>query len=260
MKRFLAALLASVIVSLAALGPAHAEDLTADQIATKMVKGNGLGWEGAKTRLRMVLIDDKGQKSERSIEVLGRRHDGRLETVVRFLSPADVAGTKFLTLEKPGGGTEQHVYMPGLHRTRRIVGREREGSFMGSDFTYVDMQKKDDPGAKHQRLPDEKIGSEDVYVLETTPSSPEASGGYAKIKTWVRKSDFVPLRTRFFGPSGAVVKTLFVRRIREMEGKPVIVESRMQSEKGHATELIVDELEPKKDLPDSAFSPTSLDR
>lgn len=260
MKRLLPGLLASLVLSLASAGPARAEDLTADQIASKMVKGNGLGWEGARTRLRMVLVDEKGQRSERSIEVLGRRHDGRLETVVRFLAPSEVAGTKFLTLEKPGGGTEQHVYMPGLKRTRRIVGREREGSFMGSDFTYVDMQKKDDPGAKHQRLPDEKLGADDVYVLETTPSSVEASGGYSKIRLWVRKTDFVPLRTRFFGPSGGVLKTLFVRRIREVEGKPVVVESRMQSEKGHATELVVDELEPRKDLPDSAFSPTSLDR
>lgn len=256
MKRFVLTL----VLALLPAGAARAEDLTADQIASRVVKGNGLGWEGAKTRLRMVLIDEKGQKSERAIEVLGRRHDGRLETVVRFLAPTEVAGTKFLTLEKAGGGTEQHVYMPGLKRTRRIVGREREGSFMGSDFTYLDMQKKDDPGAKHQRLPDEKVGSEDVYVLETTPSSLDASGGYSKVRAWVRKTDFVPLRTRFFGPSGAVMKTLFVRRIRDVEGKPVVVESRMQSEKGHATELVIDELEPRKDLPDSAFSPTALDR
>ena len=39
--------------------------------------------------------------------------------------PADVAGTAFLLLEQKGGGSDQYIYLPGLRRTRRIVGRER---------------------------------------------------------------------------------------------------------------------------------------
>ena len=87
-----------------------------------MVRGNGFTWEGAHTRLRMTLVDDRGQKSERVLDVIGRRKDGLLASKVEFLSPSDVAGTKFLTLEKASGGTEQHIYLPGLKRTRRISG------------------------------------------------------------------------------------------------------------------------------------------
>jgi hypothetical protein len=240
--------------------PVRAEEpLTADQIATRMVRGNGFTWEGAKTKLRMVLIEAGGAQSERKMEVVGRRHDGLLQTKVRFASPSDVAGTAFLTLEKAGGGSEQHIYLPGLKRTRRIVGREREGSFMGSDFTYNDLERKDDKGATHVKLPDEAVGKEDTYVLETTPGSPEVAG-YAKVRTWVRKSDFIPIRTRFFDGSGKVVKTLFVKHVRDFDGKPTVDDALMKSENGHSTELIVDSLERKDDLPDSEFSPTSLDR
>ncbi|MBM4363750.1 MAG: outer membrane lipoprotein-sorting protein [Deltaproteobacteria bacterium] len=256
----LAASLALVAGALVSSAPAHAEEgPTAEQIAARMVRGTGFQWEGAKTRLRMVLVDAGGARSERMLEVIGRRREGRLESVVKFLGPADVAGTAFLMLEKAGGATEQHIYLPGLKRTRRIVGREREGSFMGSDFTYQDLQRKDDPGAKHQRLPDEPVGSEDAWVLETTPSSVEAAG-HSKLRAWVRKTDSVALRTRFFDAAGKPKKTLYVRRIREFEGKPVVVEARMQSEGGHATELVVDTLERKDDLPDSAFTPAALER
>ena len=67
--------------------PAAAEELTADQLAARLIQGSGFTWEGAKTNLRMVLRDSKGE-SERKLEVLGRRHDNRLETVVRFLAPS----------------------------------------------------------------------------------------------------------------------------------------------------------------------------
>lgn len=239
-------------------GFAFADDLTADQLAARVVKGNGFTWEGATTRLRMVLIDAGGQRSERAIEVLGRRHDGQLESVARFLSPSDIAGTKFLMIEKPGGAAEQHIYLPGLKRTRRVVGREQEGSFMGSDFTYNDLQRKEDKDAKNTRLPDENIGSESTYVLESVAGSKTAT--YSKIKTWIRKTDYIPLRTQFFDGAGKLAKTLYVRRTQEIEGKPTVVEAYMKSASGHATELVVDSVKPTKDLPDSAFSPLTLDR
>src|SRR5205814_5996835 len=137
-----------------------------------------------------------------------RRKDGKLASKVTFLAPADVAGTKFLSLEKANGGTEQHIYLPGLKRTRRIVGREREGSFMGSDFTYSDLSRKDDKGAKHEKLPDENIGSDATYVIESTPASVK-DAGYSKVRAWVRKTDFVALRTKFYDASGKLVKTLY---------------------------------------------------
>jgi len=238
--------------------PVAAEELSADDIAQRIVRGNGFTWEGAKTKLRMIVSEPNGEKKEREMEVLGRRHDGRLETKVTFLSPQDSAGTKFLTVEKSGGGTEQHIYLPAYKRTRRVVGREREGSFMGSDFTYSDLVRKDDQGTKHKKLADESIGADPTYVLESTPGSVEEAG-YGKIKTWVRKTDFVPLRTQFFDASGKLKKTLYVREIGKLDGKPVVKKALMKSENGHATELIIDDIQPRNDLPDSDFSPTSLE-
>jgi outer membrane lipoprotein-sorting protein len=239
---------------------ASAEDmLSADEIAAKIVRGNGFTWEGAKTRLRMVLVEAGGAQAERSMEVLGRRHDGRLQTKVTFLSPQDSAGTKFLTVENADGKTEQHIYLPGLKRTRRVVGREREGSFMGSDFSYGDLVRKDGKGTKHVKLNDESIGPEPTYVLESTPGNVEEAG-YSKIRTWVRKTDFVPLRTQFFDASGKLKKTLFVQKIRVVDGRPVVTQATMKSENGHKTELVVDDIQKRDDLPDADFSPTSLER
>jgi hypothetical protein len=130
---------------------------------------------------------------------------------------------------------------------------------MGSDFSYGDLVRKDDKGTKHTKLNDESIGADPTYVLESTPGSVEEAG-YSKIRTWVRKTDFVPLRTQFFDASGKLKKTLYVQKIRTLDGRPVVVEATMKSENGHKTQLVVDDIQKRDDLPDADFSPASLER
>jgi hypothetical protein len=242
------------------LHAARADDaaLSADAIASKVVRSDTFSWEGARTKVRMVLIEAGGEKRERAMEVVGRRNQGLSQTRVRFSSPQDIAGTAFLMLERSKDQSEQYIYLPGLKRTRRIVGREREGSFMGSDFSYADMQRVDERYAKHKRLPDEKLGNDAVYVLESTLSA-DAPVAYSKVVTWIRKHDFVALRTRFHDRTGKLLKTLYTRRVRDIEGKPVIVEARMQNQNNHITDLYVDTIEQRADLSDADFTPAALE-
>jgi hypothetical protein len=238
--------------------PVSAEEPTAQQIADRLVRGDTSSWIGAKTRVRMALTQE-GKTQERSLEFVGRRKDGKYQGLVTFLSPADVAGTAFLMLEHGPGNAEQYIYLPALKRTRRIAGRERDGSFMGSDFTYADMQGVDAKSGSHQRLKDENVGNDACYVLETT-IKPDAKVAYAKVMTWVRKTDYVALRTKFFDASGKLVKTLYTRRVKQIDGSPVVMESRMQTEaNSHATDIFVDSLERRDDLPDAQFTPAALE-
>jgi hypothetical protein len=218
-----------LLLSIAA--PAHADDkLTGEQIARRMLPSGVFEADVAgKTKLRRVLVNKSGKKTERNLELLSRRKDGLVQSVVRFRSPQDVAGTAFLMIDKKGGASEQYIYLPRLRRTRRIVGGEREGSFMGSDFTYADMQPIDAAHVTNHRLPDDMVSDTPTYVIETRIHH-DAGVPYGKTVSWVRKSDFVAVRTRFLDREGKLVKTLYARRVRDLEGKPVVVEARMQSE------------------------------
>jgi Outer membrane lipoprotein-sorting protein len=232
---------------------------TAEQIIDRMLGQDAFGWDEAETTVRMTLVDGAGKKSERVMENLRRRKNGQLQSIVRFRAPAEVAGTAFLMLENAKGESEQHIYLPGLKRTRRIVGREREGSFMGSDFSYADFERRDTRASAHKRLADEDVGGVKTYLIESTPSK-GAESSYGKIETWVRQDNFLPLRIKFYDKSGNLQKTLYTKRIRTMEGRPVIVEAQMVNKQtNHSTELVVDNLRPRKDLPDTAFTPTALE-
>jgi hypothetical protein len=250
----------AVLALVSQLHAARADDaaLSADAIAAKVVRSDAFSWEGARTKVRMVLIEAGGEKRERAMEVVGRRSQGLAQTRVRFSAPQDIAGTAFLMIDRGKDQSEQYIYLPGLKRTRRIVGREREGSFMGSDFSYADMQRVDERYAKHKRLPDEKLGNDPVYVLESTLSA-DAPVAYGKVVTWIRKQDYVALRTRFHDRAGKLLKTLYTRRVRDIDGKPVIVEARMQNQNNHITDLYVDTIERRADLSDADFTPAALE-
>ena len=97
-------------------------------------------------------------------------------------------------------------------------------------------------------------------MVESTIAK-EAGSPYAKIVTWVRKTDFLALRTRFFDQQGKLVKTLYARKLRELDGKPVVVEARMQSENDHATELLIESMERKDEISATRNSlPAALER
>jgi hypothetical protein len=259
--RFLMSLLSLVVCSVTiSFLPAHAQaPQTAEQISERMLAQDPFGWDEAETTVRMTLIDNTGAKKERIMDNLRRRKGGQLQSVVRFRAPQEVAGTAFLMLERPKGESEQHIYLPGLKRTRRIVGREREGSFMGSDFSYADFERRDTRDSSQKRLPDEDLGGVKTYVLESTPKNP-ATSAYSKIETWVRQDNFLPLRIRFYDKSGKLLKTYYTKRIRTMEGRPVIVEAQIVNKQtGHTTDLVVDNLRPRNSIPDTAFTPTALE-
>jgi hypothetical protein len=242
-------------------GYAHADGgaLTAEQIAERAVRPDALNWNGGRARVRMVLTDSEGKSRERGMEITGREKNGSYQSLVRFLTPADVAGTAFLLLEHGKDESEQYIYLPGIKRTRRIAGRERDSSFMGSDFTYADMQGVDSKQAKHVRRPDEKVGTESCYVVEST-IDPALKLLYGKVVTWVRQSDFIALRTKFYDRTGKLEKTLYARRIRNVEGKLVVVEARMQNEQAsHATDIFIDSVERREDLSDTQFTPSALE-
>lgn len=238
---------------------ARADDLSADEIAKRMIRGDAFTWESVEATVRMVLTSKTGKRKERAMVIVGRSKDGLMQTRLRFKSPSDVAGTALLMLERKNEPAEQYIYLSGLRRTRRIVGRERDGSFMGSDFTYADMQPPAKHHATNKRLGDDKVGSTPTYVIETIMSK-DAPNKYSKTVTWVRKTDFVAMRTRFYDRKGKLHKTLYTRRVKVIDGTTVVVEARMENAKtGHVTELFVDKVVKKDKMSDLMFTPNSLE-
>ena len=110
---------------------ARAESLTARQIVDRSLERNAFGLENSRAMLEMTLISKRGSERTRSLDIMSHEaSDGKSRTLVRFLTPADVAGTTFLVVERQGDD-DQYLYLPALGKTKRIAGSQRRQRFMG---------------------------------------------------------------------------------------------------------------------------------
>jgi Outer membrane lipoprotein-sorting protein len=241
---------AAVLLGVAALmtpGAARADGPSADEIAKKTLEHDTFGFEGSQIKARLVLFEGISKKGA----------DNLIRSVIRFTAPATIAGTSFLMVQHQGAPDEQHIYLPRMKTTRRIGGTgEREGSFMGSDFSYADLERKDLREATYTRLPDEAIGKDGCFHIEAVP---KGQSSYAKLSLWIRQRDFIPLRVQMFDKDNKLLKTTFTRRIKEVDGKPVVTETHTENaQTSHKTDLVIDEIEFKPELSDALFTPAAL--
>lgn len=230
---------------------------TAKQIVDASLDQNAMGFQSGHAALVLRIEDQRGSTRERSLDVRSKKQGELGRTLVTLTAPKEVEGQAFLFVEQTGED-DVWMYMPAFKATRRVEGGQKKGAFLGSHFTYADLESRDLKESDYKRLPDETIGAHPVYVVEATPKDPAASE-YGKVVTYVRKSDSVPLKIKFFGKDGAPAKTLFVEKLETTaKGKTYAKQMTLRPQAGGSTTLQITALDGSVDLPDSLFSREQL--
>lgn len=195
--------------------------------------------------MKMRLIDKNGEEKERIIETWSMTFDRENElsqSVMEFKAPATVKGTRFLQVQNAGRDDDQWIYLPALGRVRRIAAAEGGSSFMGSDFSYDDMQLQGGEGedSEHRLLREESFGKWDCYVLESKSLDEDAA--YSKLVSWVTKEHFMPVKVEFYKKDSAeLLKVMTIEGdIEEINGVETVFITRMKNvQDGHETVLEV---------------------
>lgn len=246
----------AALVGLAA--PAYAEDLSAQQIVDKTLERNTFGYDNAVVRLKLDITTSKGTERTRSIEMRALERDGLGKTLVRFLAPADVAGTVFLVQENKDRDNDQYLYLPAFNKVKRISGSQRDQKFMGTDFTYADMESQNLRKSKLQRLADTSVGDNAVYVIEAMPLI-EQDGQYGKTVSYVHRESFVPIKIEFFDKNMKLLKVLTVARLEKRDTRWVVSDVTLKDvQNGSHTRMLVEKIDFSTPLRDSEFDPRTL--
>lgn len=216
------------------------------------------------SKITMKLINEKGQERVRKIAYFEKRdkNDNR-NTLVKFQFPADVKGTGLLTLEHKGSEDDQWLYLPALRKTRRISASDKGDSFMGSDFTYEDMEQEDLDEFEYKLLGMEDINGEPCYRIEgiAVSESKKKETSYSRREIWVRKSDFFLLKINYYNRKGSFLKTLAASDVKIISGKPRAHRLIMENfQRRHKTELIYEDIKLDQGLSDNLFTERQLAR
>lgn len=258
-RTHLVALLA-LFVSAAVAAPAAAQEvdpekLTAQQIVDKALDFNTMGFQSGQAQVTLQVENKGGDAKTRSLDLKSKKVDGKLRTLVTLTAPKDVRGQAFLFAEQKADD-DVWMYLPAFKIVRRIEGGQKEGSFLGSHFTYADLESRDTKKASYKRLKDEKIGTNEVYVVEGTPEAGSDSD-YSRIVIYIRKSDFIPLKTKFFKVE-EVSRTIFVEKLDKTEsGETYVKQMTLRPSGGGYTRMVLEAFD-ETELPDAIFAKDRL--
>lgn len=223
--------------------------------------------------MQMTLIDKQGKKRNRQMRTFSKDIDKNTEhKSIFFLSPGDVKNTAFLTYDYSNDDKDddQWMYLPALKKTKRIPASDKDSAFMGSDFSYADMTDKelDDYTFKliKEATVKRKNGNERVWVIESNPVSQDVidETGYTKSVLYVRKDNFVLTRAKFYLKKGNRVKYMDVRKLEEIDGIWVAIQTTMTTKQGkktlHKTVLTNSDVEINKIIDDDMFTVRSIEK
>lgn len=161
---------------------------------------------------KMILVDRKGNKEKRDM----RRHIKEQKkdvyrSLMVFMEPGDIKGTSLLNWQHEKQADDQWLYMPATKKMQRIAEGGKKNYFMGTDFTYEDLQSEDTNDFNYERLRKEKClnDTKECYVVEAKPATEQKKKetGYGKRVLWVTTDNFVTTKTEYYSRRMKHIKT-----------------------------------------------------
>ncbi len=247
MKRVLTVNLISVIILTIFIGSTYAQNLSAIDILKNVDKVMNSAKDSSVT-MKVILIDKDKNEKVREMETLEKAENKRL---IRFISPADQKGISFLSLPDD----VQYVYLPAFRKVRRVASNIKNTNFAGMDFTYEDLST-----FEYAKDYDPKLieTTDSAYVLELIPKQ-GVKKDYSKLKMWVRKDIFYPIKTESYDKKGSLFKILERRRIEKVGNYWVAKEMEMKDVKSnHSTKIIITKIEVDVGLSDDLFTQRNM--
>ena len=212
--------------------------------------------------MEMKLVNKSGNTRVRKITSYAMDVGEDTKTIMFFQYPNDVKGTGFLTVNYDDVNKEDDkwLYLPALKKTRRISGKSSKTDyFMGSDFTYDDIGKRNVDEDTHKLLREESVDGFDYYVIESTPKKDGEI--FSKKLVWIRKDCDVVAKVEFYDKLGKLHRQMVSSDIRQVDGFWTVGKMEMKNvQTGHSTELLF--LDPKYNiqLDSKIFSVNKLER
>lgn len=214
--------------------------------------------------MTMELINNKGKKRIRTVQRNTKRDKQRnVQLLIRFESPADVKGSGFLSIEHSKDSESRYLYLPALKKARRLSAGEDKDNFMGSDFTYEDLDDIDFDKYTFKNIGSAKIGQIDCFQVEVIPTATTIkNSAYSKRIYYIAKSNYVAHKIDFYDKHDAQFKTLSYEDIKEIQGgKFRAYKMIMKNTKtDHQTNLIYQNIKINEPIDDNFFTVRNLER
>jgi len=210
------------------------------------------------------IMDAKGNVRERQITTAAKKFGDANKMLIKFIAPADVKGTTLLVYDYDIKSDNMWIYMPALRKVRRIVSSEKGKSFMGSEFTNADMSKPNVTDFSYSILGKENFQGKTCWKIQQTcrTETIQDENGYRKKISLIDNSSYLCYKVEFYDFSGKLLRVQLLDKYKKQtNGKSFAYFMQMENvQTGRKSIMTVDKFQAGSQLPESAFSPSALEK
>ena len=156
------------------------------------------GFEDSIAQMQMHLINAAGQEKIRTMNMKVLEGKTEDKSLMEFLTPADVRGTKFLNYEHVDRDDDQWLYLPALKRVKRIASKNKSGSFMGSEFSYEDLSASNVEKYTYTQGEAEVVTLDGKKVYKSISQPRSKYSGYTKLISYIDTKTFLVQKIEYF--------------------------------------------------------------
>jgi len=196
-----------------------------------------------KANATMTLIDKSGAKKVRQLEINYLETSEGKNAYLVFSAPADVAGTKFLTIAHKDADSEQRLYLPALKKTRKIASSGNEGAFVNSDFSFYDLEDLRLADNTYTFLAGDVTIDDKAFAGmkfdKIEMKSIKADCPYSKAIAYVNQADhFVYKLECYDKKDGALLKTILFVKVENFKGHLIPTQTLVSNNKAGTKTLL----------------------
>jgi len=211
----------------------------------------------------LTVINKDGKVRKKGWQSFRSGFAGDAKNLTRFTAPPEVKGVSFLSIARPGGqNPDQWLYLPSMKRERRISAQDRDASFVGTDFSYEDMEEFDHEKYKVTLQGEETVDGNLCHVIVAVPLEKGGVSVYAKKVLYLRQDILYLLREDLYRKGEKEpAKRMTLADLQQIEGHWVARRMEMRDlKKGSTTTVLLKEITFDKPQPASRFTLQNLNR
>lgn len=169
----------------------------------KSISDANKGYGSEQSDMTMILINGDKKIERKMTSKTMETGSESSKSLLEFLLPKDVAGTKLLTWSFEDKEDSQWIYLPAFKKIKRISSSSKSSSFMGSEFTYEDLRASILDKFTYKFIKEEKQGDDTIWVFEKKSKEDSA---YTKQVVTASKKYMNAIKVEFFDRSNSLLK------------------------------------------------------
>ncbi|WP_283787580.1 outer membrane lipoprotein-sorting protein [Bermanella sp. WJH001] len=195
----------------------------------------------------------------RSLKMYEKEFGEERKGLLYFTEPSNTAGTGLLMYsyaEVDNKEDDQWLYLPALRKVKRIATNSKEGPFLGTDFSFADIER--------MRIADYvytlKEEKENISIIEakTENGLENPRTGYSQRIVHVDTDKNIIIKDEIFR-QGRLIKVFEVVQLEKVNGFWTVVEAKMDNlVEGGSTRLIRKNTQYNQKLKDGLFNQRTL--